>query len=621
MISKHKFKFICLAVLILTVVVIVPAHFAHAASIWNPIDFTVGAVLTLMSLIMTNVFHIVGFIMSMAAGLLNISIGLTLHIREFVQNTAGVYLVWQSIRDISSLLIIFMLLFTSFRMILGLDQEMGKLIKDIIIAGILINFSFFLVGLTIDASNIVSLSLYNAITPNNTCDPSKTDFITCSVNSVFKNGSNTGLSAVLMQNLQVTSIFSPGWMKGSDSNISGTQLKILSIQTVGIFVMIIATMSFFVAACAFIVRLVVLVFLLAFSSIWFASRVFPQLKDLSDKFQSQLKSQLIFMPVYLFLMYAALRIIITMNIGTVSSSINTSSVESVSTGILSLLFNFAFIIIMINIPLIGGIAVASIKGTWLNKWTDDGVKGFQKWAGKSSVAFAGRNTIGRGATFLGENKYVKDQFLRGNTTVSRLLNKGLTKTAAAGFGAGKDASYKATVDRKAKELEAVAKAADYTDEEKSRIIKNIGNEPRVMVRQDKIDELTNGPIATLENQKKVLSERMKDLARDLEKTSNPDEQKAIAAKIEANKEQAKNVREELEGHQKQADQYKTEISNITKEMTDRRKTEFAKRLSGKAGRQAAKNITKEKKPADQIKDMLDDLLKKESGDNSGKDKK
>lgn len=210
---KKKSIYIGLAVVAIAVAVILPTHVANGFldMVAGIGDVLVGAVFSLFAFTLQILFQLAGWLLVLCAALLNISIDLTMRIKEFVNSTQGIYIVWESIRDISSLFIIFLLLYTSFRMILGLDEKIGTLIKNIVIAGILINFSFFLTGILIDASNVVSLALYSAISPTPVpCQVGSANYLACSSTSITDPTKYVGgLSAIIINSLKVTSIASP----------------------------------------------------------------------------------------------------------------------------------------------------------------------------------------------------------------------------------------------------------------------------------------------------------------------------------------------------------------------------------------------------------------------------
>jgi len=75
---------------------------------------------------------------------------------------------WGIVRDICNIFFIFVLLFIAFQVILGLGGKGDPkgLIVNVIIVGLLINFSLFATRIIIDASNILSRVFYNAETIN-----------------------------------------------------------------------------------------------------------------------------------------------------------------------------------------------------------------------------------------------------------------------------------------------------------------------------------------------------------------------------------------------------------------------------------------------------------------------
>jgi hypothetical protein len=140
--------------------------------------------------------RISAFFLSVSGMLLNISIILTLNIKALYEATPAIDQVWLVIRNLSSMFIIFALIYTSILTILDAAKTSAStLIKNIIMAGILINFSLFFTKTLIDASNLVSLQFYRALVPNSaTID--KNNIITV----VTKSFTTGGLSDIFMQN-------------------------------------------------------------------------------------------------------------------------------------------------------------------------------------------------------------------------------------------------------------------------------------------------------------------------------------------------------------------------------------------------------------------------------------
>ena len=395
----------------------------------------------LLAIIMNAGMSATGFLLTIAAAILNVSIVLTLHIREFVTATPAIYAIWQTMRDLTGFFFIFYLLYAAIQMILNMGSNYGSTIKNIVIAGVLINFSFFIMSVLIDASNVTSQALYNAMIPN-----SPTVQMASSTTSLQdmaatvtgfdlktdKAGSVTpGISNIFMNSLKIQSIYDTNGNKTGIS--SGDQpFKIIFIGIVGMIMMITAAISFILAAAAFVVRLVILVFLLAFSSLWFASMVIPQLSSHVKPITDQLKAMLIFMPVYLLLMYAALRVLNDSNIMGAAGLGNTSPLadpKQWAFGYIVLAVNFSMVIVMLNLPLfvamsMGGMATKFVNA---NKYGAAGiwkkVGGWARQGGEAGARGAWINTGGRAASAISRSEGLKD--LAARSVVTQYALKGL----------------------------------------------------------------------------------------------------------------------------------------------------------------------------------------------------
>jgi hypothetical protein len=476
---------------------------------------------TIMNLLLTIASWFVGITGTM----LNVSLMFTLHIKDFVTNTPAIFQVWTAIRDISGLFIIFFLLYAAIMLIIGIeDPHFGSLIKNIVIAGVLINFSFFFTGVLIDASNIVSVALYHAITPGKPTTEQMLANPTKSIKdmtlAIFNDG---GLSNLVMQSLQITSLYDPKNIApnstvtatgtpattGVGSTISSLSpmLKIVLIGSIGIVIMWLITFSFLAAALACIVRMVILVFLLAFSPIWMASYIVPNLSEYSKKWTSQLKSMLIFLPVYLLLMYAALSVLSQSSLFNQAGGVGSigGSTSFAVTDFIYIAINAAFVIIMINIPLM---VALSLGGSGV-AWADKMVKGVRN----TISGYIGRNTAGRVATNL--DKWAGNTRL-GNSLLGRDIRSAtIGKVAASKFGNSRSfadvAKLKKDVAAKGKEFDrrnqfnaALKNAHDHqppvagqlglnqvigamSEEEKLRLGKDMLTDPKVIQHLKKSD--------------------------------------------------------------------------------------------------------------------------------------
>ena len=441
-------------------------HVAHAQVVEIAKFFGMGALDwfdTMLSYLVNALLAVAAWFIGISGTMLNISINLTLHIRDFVNATPAVYQVWQTIRDISGMFIIFFLLYAAIKMILGQDAKFGDLIKNIVIAGVLINFSFFFTGLAIDASNVVSLALYHAITPGKpTTEQVLSDGSSFSQIStqIFADG---GLSNVFMQSLHINNLYDSKNMSSQGGGaILSQPLKIIMIGATGIIIMVTASLSFAAASLAFIVRLVILLLLLAFSPIWFAAHMIPNLDEYAKKWSGQFVAMLTFMPVYLLLMYAALSILNN------SKIFNSGATTALFTGNLGttgdftpinfimIAVNAAIVIIMLNIPLIAAISMGGSATEWLKKKK---IGAGDIW--KSVGSQVGSRTIGRAAYHLNESDGMRNLASK-SPLLGGLVSDRLAKVSSAGFGV-KKGGYEDRLKAKKKQQEDMHKRLGTVD--------------------------------------------------------------------------------------------------------------------------------------------------------------
>ncbi|MEA2715447.1 MAG: hypothetical protein QOG91_475, partial [Candidatus Parcubacteria bacterium] len=310
----------------LTILLVAWGSGAPATEAWNPFTALVqgvtnqfisgmsaGTLVSILSTVSWLAMSVAGWFLSMTGTLLNVAMFLTTHLGLFIDQTPVIYAIWTIIRDLSSLLLIFVILYAAIRMILSKEEaSYGNLIKNIIIVGILINFSFFFTRVLIDFSNVVSLQLYNGIAPDNSASVPLGDITDISL-VVPKLMTSGGIADILMGALKVTTVWQANGPKSSafnttDNVASGIDLLVKTVA--GTAVIVITACSFAVAAFAAIWRVVVLLLLLGFSPLWMASSILPQLKtEVAERWTKPFKAQLIFLPVYLIFMYVALKIV------------------------------------------------------------------------------------------------------------------------------------------------------------------------------------------------------------------------------------------------------------------------------------------------------------------------
>jgi len=328
---------------------------------------------------------------------------------------------WKTIRDIANMSFIFILLYAAIRTILNIGSDTKKLIVNIIIVAILINFSLFFTKVVIDASNVLAITFYDAIAPG-----------------ALTSSASTGLADSLMQPLKIQSL----WKTIDKANLEGKDLIVIGVM--GTVVVLIAAFIFFAIAIMFIIRFVVLIFVLILSPLAFMGFILPELKKYKDQWQEALLGQAFFAPIYFMLTW----IVIIISRGLLSSGASSMAGGSMATAFLgatgasgnfvtkppissiALMVNFVIMIVFLIASLI-------IAKQWANK-AGHGVPALTKWAtgfaGGASFGLAGRfgrGTVGRAGQAVADSQWLKDR--APDSRLARLALAAGKRTGAAGF--------------------------------------------------------------------------------------------------------------------------------------------------------------------------------------------
>lgn len=410
-----------------------------------------GAVNTLLANIGNVILTFTAMLLTIAGTFLSVSINITTHLKDIYDSIPAIKAVWVTIRNISSIFIIFSLLYFSIGTILGVGSGFSKIVVKVFLAGILINFSLFFFKLAIDASNIISLQFYRAIAPNTEQN--------WSVGQAFTDG---GLSNIFLQSLKIQKIYNnSGVLKAPDASL-GISFAVYG----GVILMAVAFLSLFAAGIAFTARTAILLFCLAMSPLYFVGIIFPEIKKkVSDKIIGLLYSQCVFMPVYLFLLYVALKIISDPNFNAIFNNSATGATDPGGFGPvwIGTIIQYTIAIFFINLPLVAAIDLGGKGMGWAPQAGAIG-----KWMTGKPASFIGQHTIGRAAKFTSE-KLGSSEFAARNPNFAVFANKMVGKVSGASLG-GTKGGY----DKRFKEYtEARTKFADkgikLSDADKERI--------------------------------------------------------------------------------------------------------------------------------------------------------
>lgn len=397
-------------------------------------------ILTQISFLADILSVILSWILSLSGTLLNVGMYFTTHLDIFIRNNHVIYDVWKIIRDISSLFLIFLILWAAITMILSRrSANFGEFIKNIIIMGVLINFSFFFTQVMIDGSNIISLQFYNALAPNNAASTQKLE-INEITKALYDSGSG-GISDIIMGSLHINQLWqnrgqlTSGWTDAS-GNIDAS-FRIILITVIKAIIIVSASISFLAVAAACIWRIGILLMLLAFSPLWIAGMVLPKLGDFTSMWTKHLKAQLIFLPVYLLLMYVVIRILTESSLKTFTDNIGVNSGSGIALDYINLFIGAAIVLFLINIPLVTALSVAGASGTWTEKmftgmksWTQNKLGTSAKTFGQATWTQTGSRVASRIASSksfqgLAGKSWFGEQALKGTRTAAKNYDKKL----------------------------------------------------------------------------------------------------------------------------------------------------------------------------------------------------
>lgn len=191
---------------------------------------------------------------------------------------------WTTVRDLCNMFFIFILLYIAIRTILQMEGGTKRLLVNVIIAALLINFSLFFSKIIIDAANIFAVGFWSKIE------------ITDGSQGV-KNSVGRGLIAAL--DLQTISVTKDATGKECASGPTENAIRYFG----GGILMLIAGYIFLAGAFMMIYRSVVLILCLIFSPLAFLGPILPKFGGEGNAVMEQLIKASVLAPAYIFMLY------------------------------------------------------------------------------------------------------------------------------------------------------------------------------------------------------------------------------------------------------------------------------------------------------------------------------
>jgi len=347
---------------------------------------------------------------------------------------------WRIVRDLSNIFFIFILLYVAFRLILNIGGAQSKqMIINVIIIGLLINFSLFAAQILIDASNILARVFYNsqAIQITATGDVNRGGYNTTAQSDLKEISLSAALVAKvnpqeIVQGAKNVTVIDPAGNSGTagsskDNPLSaGAYILVIILSTiinvVGIFV-------FISVSLVFVARVIGLWFAMIFAPFAFLSYTVPALQEIKmlgwKEWWSDLLHLSFIAPLFMFFLYLIL-LFLDKGFGDLFKQSN-SGIDFV----LRTMIPFIFIMVM----LLKAKDLAKSMAGSMGKTITEGVT--KAAVGTLGVAAGGaalglRGTVGRGANLITKNDTVNKWASGENGQIAQFFGKGLKKISTTG---------------------------------------------------------------------------------------------------------------------------------------------------------------------------------------------
>ena len=407
-----------------------------------PNSITACAAFAVSDIIKTLVLSIAGFFLWAAANFLNfgIQVGI-LNFKSWAPD--AIYPLWQMVRQIVSLCVIFAGLYMGFMYIIKSDtgeKFLKRYIPWLVMFALFVNFSYPIARVAIDISNVISLNIYASAVGSEALQGG------FGAKAISLDGKNTAGSVIMDKlGLQGLVFSATGVSAGGVNQISGVAGTLLTI----IFIFY-ATYIFGFAAILMMIRNITLVFGIIASPLLFVDAVIPKLGEKASAFRTFFVNQLFLSIVFMIMLYFTIAVMGIFNSINFSASGAGSDIATLAKVFISLVLLHTML--KVTRDLSGSIG-ASVEKMYKN--AAFGVTG--------GVA---RATIGRAASAVAGSQWMKNRegsyageklmsFSKGlaNSTLD-IRNSKITQSLAGmggvELGSGSNKTYKGGLEAKQK---------------------------------------------------------------------------------------------------------------------------------------------------------------------------
>ncbi len=294
---------------------------------------------------------------------------------------------WGVVRDLSNIAFIFVLIFAAIKTILDLGGS-DKLIKNVIIIALLINFSLFFTKAIVDAGNILAGVLYNDI---------GVTILNQNGGVVESEKGETQVSSALVAKFNPQNIIASAGVTNENVNEDSIKTPYLVVIILATIINLVMIYVFCSVAFLFVGRVVGLMLAMIFSPFAFISRALPDgdkaLKDWGwSNWWGNLTSLTALAPIFIFLLWLIIKFLDT---GLLTGIGDKLKLEGNTFGnFVNVILPFALIMFMLIEAKSIAQTYAGKIGNTINQYAG-AVAGFVGGAAIGGAALVGRSTLGR----------------------------------------------------------------------------------------------------------------------------------------------------------------------------------------------------------------------------------
>lgn len=424
-----------------------------------------------------------------------------LQMGNLVNGLTGVTIAWQVVRDIANLIFIFGLLVIGIATILRVSGYGYKtLLRNLVIAAILVNFSMLFAKFVIDISNIAAAEIYSQIQSGGNCASSESYDATACLNQ--------GIANQFYDKLRISSVYDT---QGVFQNAE-VATQIILIGIFGSIFLVISAFIIFAAALLLAIRFVVLIILIILSPIGIAGMVLPQTQSYARQWWDKLFSQSLFAPAYLFMVWVTLTILSQSFVPGTTGATFSEALTKPGVGSAEIFFNFTIATVL----MVSSLIIAAKMGAY----GAGGIMKFGKNMALSAAGVMGARTAGTlshrfrvGYDRFSGNMATLNDTIEGNETLRRgrrYFNIGAGAVTLGGYTAAKSmikAAHKEGIPSalKAGEEHKFAGTHSYkslTDSAKARE-KEVSRVARNQKQQSALNNLANIPAGSVPDQQAI----------------------------------------------------------------------------------------------------------------------